>query len=148
MITLIPAVREDLEDFLPEIRKSDIDENREISGIPMLESLELSLEHSVQPLFLYYGRERLALLGIARVDQVGIPWLVGTNAISGHPVAFARATRSITSRWKSHFQSMRNLVGSDNTEAVEWLEWLGFTVDAADPGVPYRQFHWSADLVH
>lgn len=80
---------------------------------------------------------------------VGAPWLLGTNAIETHAVAFLRYSVEFRGQLLSRYQILRNYVDERNVVAVRWLQWVGFTLlDRVEfNGVSFRLFEMRADNV-
>lgn len=80
---------------------------------------------------------------------IGAPWLLGTDAIETHAVAFIRYSVEFRGQLLSRYQILRNYVDERNTVAVRWLQWVGFTLlDRVEfNGVSFRLFEMRADNV-
>lgn len=57
---------------------------------------------------------------------VGAPWLLGTDAIEKHTVAFLRRSVDFREQLLSRYSILRNFVDDRNVVAIRWLKWLGF----------------------
>lgn len=57
---------------------------------------------------------------------VGMPWMVGTNAIHRHQVALVRDAKRYVAEMQSHYDMLVNFVHSENTSSIRWLSALGF----------------------
>jgi hypothetical protein len=79
------------------------------------------------------------------LDDVGVPWLLGTPEISKHARAFLTLSKEWVEREAEHYSRLENWVDARHTRAVKWLKWLGFAVDDPQPygveGVPFHRFH-------
>jgi len=94
-------------------------------------------------------REPVAVLGLPVVSQLprtGVPWMLGTDWLDDHPAVFGRYSSTIVESWMSRVDRMVNYVDSRNRKAVDWLSWLGFDIEDAEPhgpyGVPFHKFTW------
>lgn len=94
-------------------------------------------------------REPVAVLGlpvISLLPKTGIPWMVGTDWLDEHPAVFGRYSSVIIDNWMSRVDRMSNYVDSRNVKAIDWLSWLGFDIEEAEPhgpyGVPFHKFTW------
>lgn len=88
----------------------------------------------------------LCMFGVSRptaLSLVGVPWMLGTQEIESNARAFLRRSRQAVEDMKRQgFSVLANFVDARNTHAVEWLRWLGFTVNPAIPYGPFRMpFH-------
>lgn len=61
------------------------------------------------------------------LDGVGIPWLLGTPAITKVAVEFLRANRAVVKDMNAKYPLLVNYVHTENRDAIRWLRWLGFT---------------------
>lgn len=73
-------------------------------------------------------------------------WLVATDAILDHQVAFLRRCRPLLERMQASYSVLSNEVAASNVTAVRWLEWLKFTISPAKPmgadGAMFHHFEW------
>lgn len=75
------------------------------------------------------------------------PWLLGTDELE--PALLTAGTQiMVTHRmvegWLQRAGILENWVDPDNTTAIRWIKWLGFTLDPVAPaglfGKPHRRF--------
>jgi hypothetical protein len=59
-------------------------------------------------------------------EGVGVPWLLATDAINFHSVAFLRQARRICWDWLIQYRTLVNYVHADNEQCILWLISLGF----------------------
>lgn len=72
----------------------------------------------------------------------GVPWLLGTDRIERHQVAFLRRNRAYVEAMQERFSILSNRVDARNADSIRWLLWLGFTLGAAVPHGPFAlPFH-------
>ena len=92
-----------------------------------------------------WGVAPASLLG-----ETGIPWLLGTDLIERHAVAFLRGCRGALDDLQRGFLVLRNLVDARNGLALRWLRWLGFTIEPAvshgPEGLPFHPFWRQVDV--
>jgi hypothetical protein len=72
-----------------------------------------------------------------RLSDIGVPWLLGTDALDDHGMALAVNSRKYFRRMVDCFPKMENHVLAENDRVVRWLRWLGF--DMEEPA-PYGAF--------
>jgi hypothetical protein len=76
----------------------------------------------------------------------GVVWLIGTDAVLERQIGFLRRCRPHLRRIQQTYAHLQNYVSVENTAAIGWLRWLGFSI--ADPapfgpqGVPFHHFEW------
>jgi hypothetical protein len=92
----------------------------------------------------------VALFGIVKLGDTGVPWMLSTNALDDVPrSAMAKISRQVVSEWQAHCVWLGNLVHCKNQRAIRFVQWLGFTVDnePIGPNGAFLSFSWSADHV-
>ena len=76
----------------------------------------------------YKGRP-IAMFGITATDWGGVPWLLGTDALSDVKLTYTKIARGWVSRMVEDYRVLRNFVHEDNSSSVRWLrDCLGFQV--------------------
>ena len=71
-------------------------------------------------------------------SEVGVPWLLGTDAADQHQYRFGRQSKKIFSEMYAPYSCMENHVLAENKKTIRWLKWLGFEMD--EP-LPYGVFN-------
>lgn len=59
----------------------------------------------------------------------GAPWMVGTTALERHALMFLRRCRKQVLELFAGYDMLLNYVDARNARAIQWLKWLGFTVE-------------------
>lgn len=89
--------------------------------------------------------EPVVVFGVATtslLSDVGQPWMLATDKIEEHQMAFLRRCRHYVEDWRGQFSCLENVVDARNLKAILWLDWLGFTLEEAQPfGALGRPFH-------
>lgn len=112
---------------------------------------EVAVRHSLASSIASYaaimdGRPR-ALYGVASMGTLsttGIPWMLSANGIDlmsksvvSHSIRFHRTLAL-------RFDRLENIVYANNHSAINWLTWLGYTIEPEAPagpyGAPFRRF--------
>lgn len=136
MLTFRFAEPSDADLIAPMLRRNDALEVIRAGHGHILPAMRRSVEESRQGgmagLFLDDGQP-VALFGVAPRMDVGIPWLVGTDAINRHQKTFLRETRFWVDQWRQQHSILMNHVDARYTGAIRWLSWLGFTIGAPQP---------------
>lgn len=139
MITTLPTTDAHAIAVAARMRKADADEIAALGFASPLDALRESLSLSTAAITAFVDGEPVGIVGIAvphLIGEVAAPWLVTTDVVDRHPLAFARASRRILPLLIAGFSSAENWVDARYTSCIEWLRWLGFTVDAAQPVPP------------
>ena len=137
------------------MREADIDECWASSHSAPLEALMRAYEISDK---VYAGLtpkgEVVCIFGIAPrsvTSDVGCPWMLATDQLDLHARKFARASLKGMRWFQSAYPKLQNYVDARNESAVNWIKWLGFTVEKAGPwgpdGVDFHRFHWERENV-
>jgi hypothetical protein len=72
----------------------------------------------------------------------GTPWLLGTDLVEAHAVAFLRRNKPVVAEMLARYPYLSNRVDARNIQSIRWLKWLGFTFYPAEPfGPDGRAFH-------
>jgi hypothetical protein len=83
----------------------------------------------------------VCMFGVTRASvlvNTGIPWLIGTDLLERHQIAFLRKSKICVDVMLSIFGKLENCVDVRNTRAVLWLKWLGFTFSEPEPLGPFQ----------
>lgn len=145
MISVRKAVGEDAEMIAPLLRDEDAREVMRLGCGPASGCIRRAIAGSRMAGVFYRDEAPLCVFGVADasvVDQkTGIPWLIGTHALSRSPRPFLRETRQWVSAWMEHYSALTNYVDADYEKAIRWLRWLGFTIGDPEPyGAPGAMF--------
>ena len=132
------------------MRQADRDEVFAASGKSPAEALAYSLRKSAMAhTALIDGRPEV-MFGVGDLNVlagVGAPWLLGTDEVEKHAVAFLRGSVEWKLKLLARYSVLRNFVDDRNTASIRWLKWLGFTL--SDPvevrGYVFRLFELRAD---
>ncbi len=62
------------------------------------------------------------------LTRTGAPWLLGTDAVTTHYVAFLRRSVDWREQLLQRYRVLMNAVDDRNTASKRWLKWLGFTL--------------------
>lgn len=145
MIRVREAMPEDAEMIAPLLRADDAREVMRLGcGLPS-GCIRRAISGSRMAGVFYRGEEPLCVFGVADASvmdqETGIPWLVGTLALSKCPRPFLRETRRWVSAWMERYSALTNYVDADYEKAIRWLRWLGFSVGIPEPyGAPGAMF--------
>lgn len=76
------------------------------------------------------------IFGVApsEIPGLGMPWMVATEPFSKIAMGTARTCFAQIEEMHSHFRALVNQVHRDNAIAINWLQWLGFTVETTPTG--------------
>ena len=149
VVEIRPAMVEDALALV--LRQADREEVKALTGRDPREALVESVERSAAAWAGLANGELVCLFGVVPVSLVGvtgIPWLLGSDAVTRYGRPFLRRNRTYLREMLREFPVLRNVVDARNTVSIRWLEWLGFTFGAPQPmgvrGLPFIPFTMSA----
>lgn len=144
-IEIVPARAAHVRTIARRMRKADRDEVKAASGKSPFEALAYSLRKSSAAWTAMVDGRPEVMFGVGDINiltGVGAPWLLGTDAVEKHYVAFLRHSVSWRDQLLRRYPVLRNFVDDRNRVAIRWLRWLGFTL--SDPvqmrGRAFRMF--------
>ena len=117
----------------PHLRIQDIHEIHAMTDLSPALAVAYSIAHSERGYAALFDDIPCAVFGVAQ----GVIWLVGTDEITKHPVAFFRVSKKIFPKLSHGYTVLHNFVHEANTLSLRWLLWLGFHVDP-----PANHFHY------
>lgn len=114
-----------------QLREMDIEEVRASSGgLEPREVLKLSLIASDQVWVVIHNGKIEAVFGVTKTPtSEGIPWFLTTDKFKEFTIAFAKESKKVVQEMLKEYKRLYNVVSANHKEAIEWLEWLGFTVE-------------------
>jgi hypothetical protein len=149
LVEIRPATVEDALALV--LRQADREEVEALTGRDAREALVESVVRSAAAWAGLANGELVCLFGVVPVSLVGvtgIPWLLGSDAVTRYGRPFLRRNRAYLREMLREFPVLRNVVDARNTVSIRWLEWLGFTLGTPQPmgvcGLPFIPFEMSA----
>lgn len=139
-----PMTKEDIVDVLAlDLRKADRAEAKAALNAGSADALAYSLANSVEVWVVIHLGKIEAVFGIC---LGGIPWFLATDKFKEFKITFAKESKSMVKALLRKYGTLQNTVDSRNEDAIKWLRWLGFIVDAEneiylyDYNVPFYSF--------
>ncbi len=138
--------KDDLDYLARNLRQSDVDEVYAATGVrDMRFAVKASVAVSEESLVGRVDGVPVCVWGVqagSLITRHGIPWLVGTDAVSTYQRAFLRRNKKWVERVRQDYSYLMNFVDVRNDKAIKWLEWLGFAILPAAPFGPFdMMFH-------
>lgn len=125
-----------------QLRSKDVEEVRASSGgLEPREALKLSLLVSDKVWVGVHEGKIEAVFGVTKTPtSEGIPWFLTTDKFKEFTIAFAKESKRVVQKMLKEYKRLFNLVGANHKEAIEWLKWLGFTVE--ENPITYNEYNF------
>lgn len=137
MIMVRPATIDDARYVGVRLREGDALEC-EMFGVDGARAIDVGIEASIASECLILDGEPAAVYGLQIDDLMagtGQPWILTTEVVERHRIAYARAVRAMINRAFAMVDRLENVVDARYTRAIALLEWLGFTVEPECSGI-------------
>jgi hypothetical protein len=138
----------DARDLAPRLRAADVLEIEAGSGRTPIDVLACSIARSLWSEALLIDGRVEALGGLGAMSILlgpGVPWLMGSDALTASPRWFLRQSRRQVERMSRQYGRLVNWVDARNAASIRYLGHLGFVLDPPAPwgaaGLPFRRFH-------
>ncbi len=138
-ITFIPATEDHARLIAPRLLVTEC--TRKLwkqHGRDAEENTLYTLRRSIEAGAAFVDGEIAALYGIGArslVSEEGYPWLLPTDLIRKHKVAFFRRTRAYIETAMASYPTLKGEVDTSIPGGVTWLKWLGFSVEETDSNI-------------
>jgi len=136
---IVPATREHAVKLAARMRASDLRELRAL-GLDPFVALYDGIKVSRDAVTGLVDGRVLGMFGVAvyvPLSDEGCPWFLGSYEVPQHSRAFLRFCKTGLSHIAPQYSLLVNYVDARYPEAVRWVRWLGFTVDAPEPRGPH-----------
>ena len=144
-----PATVADCRALFPLLRECDRREIELATGDSTVQVLLDSLESSEEA-WVGIGDqgELLGIYGVARIGDMGGPWMLATPDVYRYSKELVRDGREWVKGILPRYSMLFNFVHEDNTRSIAWLRKLGFTIGKLVPEygaakAPFYLFHQS-----
>lgn len=147
-----PVVPGDVAFVARRAREADRVEVYESSRRDVRTALRMSVERSERTMTVTVDGVPAAICGVGRLSllsTVGVPWMIGTDAVFKHQRELMLHTPAIVRRMMQTHSVLRNMVHDDNKASIRWLRRVGFRmsepVAAGWRGAMFRVFEMYKD---
>jgi len=148
---IVPAEAGHVVAMAPHVRQADVDEVYAATGMEIGPALEQSWRLSTHAWAGLIDGEVACIFGVTPYNLLGgrgIPWMLGTDLVERHALAFLRRSRWCVSTMLRLYNHLENYVDVRNEKSVAWLRWLGFQMDEPAPygkfRMPFMRFEMRA----
>lgn len=147
MIERVPATLAMAVDLAPRLRQADRDEVMAASGKDAGDSLIEAMGLATFASALLVNGRAEAIAGVCPFPgrpEVGIVWMLAGDVATVRRKDFLSTNRGFIAECLDHHPTLTNFVDNRNTQAQQWLRWLGFKLFDPVPfgisGLPFRRF--------
>lgn len=138
-----------LESIAADMRQADVDEIWASDHHTPLESLVVGQKMSdYSTVVTSDSGVPLVVIGLVKRDMLtgsGTVWMLGANEAMKHKKEFFRQTKPVIDELLIICPRLCNMVHSKNKISIQWLKWLGFTIEDPVPHGPegelFHRFH-------
>jgi hypothetical protein len=133
MINYRQATIEDVLELGPNLRECDVEELVLAAGPDYMNSLVGSIElaKGLTEAAIDPAGNVIAILGCCGVEDnkdIGIPFMVCSDAVDKYPKRVVRDAKQRTRLWSKKYPTLLNMVYAGNTKTIKWLEHIGYTI--------------------
>lgn len=147
-VTIRPATLEDAADLAPRLRAADRAEVWASHRATPIQALETSVRLSCSDAWAGLADGALVCLWgvvpLSLVSRIGSPWLLASDDLERHQVAFLRRCRGMVDQMQAPYRLLTNHVDARNRLSIRWLRWMGFEIAPVAPwgpdGLPFHRF--------
>lgn len=146
MIHVEQAKAEHAELIAQRIRPADAAELLASGFATPLEGILSSIRVSLKAWTVFDAAEAGCVIGYWApiVGQTACPWMITTDVVERHRIAFARNSRKVIAEMQKEYPRLVNYVDARHQVCIRWLRWLGFTIHEAEAfgplGMPFHRF--------
>lgn len=141
MVSIRPAIIDDVYALCNRLRKQDTDEVMALVGLDNKTALELAFNESDKVFIGEINGLVVCMFGVSKINNGGSPWLLGSDEVNTIPITFIRESRKYINDFVLEYGYLENYVDARNTLSIQWLKWLGFKIEEpVQMGVEGRLF--------
>lgn len=141
MIEIVsPATVEHAEALRGRVRDADMDEFMALFEGDIIDNVKTGLNLSTRSWAGVRDGAVVCVCGVAPVPEMprsGAVWLVSTYDLEDRPHEFLRHSKRVLREMISVFPHLWNFADARNVKALQWLQWLGFSIREPIPYGPY-----------
>jgi hypothetical protein len=156
-VAIVSATKEHARELAPRMRAAEVAEIRASGNLSPLGALLLGVEASRPAYTALFDGEVACMWGVvplrtsALAGRVGAAWLLTSELVERHPVAFYRRCRPALALLFEVYDALVNAIDARHAQAVRWGRRLGFRLEDAAPfgaeALPFHRFRVSKEDV-
>lgn len=149
MLKFVQPTMDMVSSIAADMRQADVEEVWASNHHTPLQSLKKGWQLSdFATVVLGDDDEPLVMMGLVKRDMLtgsGIVWMLGANRALKYRKEFLRQTKPVIDEMLTICPRLCNMVHSKNRNSIQWLKWLGFTIDKPEKHGPdnelFHRFH-------
>ncbi len=145
MTSISNASEDHIREIAEMVRQADRDELWASAMTTPEQAMRLGIQNSERSFTGWIDGKPVVMWGVVDegfVGRKGTPWMVATDTVEKNAMLFLRRSRGLTKEIMLKYRRLENYVDARNTLAINWLKWIGFTMEAPEPfGVFDLPFH-------
>lgn len=125
---IVPAHITHLSLLAPHVTAEGRRELEEVYGMTPREALRRNMAASSEAWTMFAGADVLCMFGVAPLsvmDRSGEFWIVSTEYICRHRLAFARMCKRFLPQVLRNWEEVRGALEHQREDVVHWARWLG-----------------------
>ena len=141
-----PSQLEDINRLAPDVRQADRDEIMASHGLEPLPAIAFCMGSSEEcNTMIDDNKDIIGMFGVAKFGELGVPWMLSSERIYQKKIArqFLIQSKQWIDSTMLRYMILTNFVSADNTKAIKWLKYLGFSFVNLDKehGVGKKPFY-------
>jgi hypothetical protein len=138
---IIPATQEHVAMIAAEITPEGVTELAEVYGMTPAAAAQHNFDISPRKWTMFAEGEILAMFGVypLEADGVGEFWIIGTQSICRHKVAFARSCRRFMPTVKDGWRELLCVLEHGRADVLKWALWCGARVKRIDDRLSFTE---------
>lgn len=141
-----PSCLEDINRLAPDVRQADRDEIMASHGLEPLPAIAFCMGSSEEcNTMIDDNKDIIGIFGVANFKNIGVPWMLSSERIYQKKIArqFLIQSKQWIDSTMLRYSVLTNYVSQENTKAIKWLKYLGFSFVRLDEqhGVGKKPFY-------
>jgi hypothetical protein len=151
-VSLVPARLTHIGPIAVQMRDADRHECEAFGRSPK-QALRISLRTSLHALTALDDDGPVCMLGVcpgSLITGKGVPWMLGTDRMFDHATDLMRHGPRVLAWWLREFETLENIVSTDNEAAIRLLRYWGAEVGSAERmhrGVAFVPFQFERGAI-
>jgi len=132
------------------MRAKDREEGRAAGNFTPEASVRMSINNSCEAYAAYVGDYLLCVFGVGPMHgtpEITVAWIMTSVHVDRYPLTFYRCSKIVIEYLRGKYPIMVNMIHGQYTEALRWLERLGFKLGPPEPFGVRGDLHCRAMLV-